>query len=94
MGGISFIGNPPYTLPAVQRVEAKAVDAAVEMTLRVIVPDPRPDIDLSDRPEPTSVHLHVHLPLAAAQHLLAQLQEVVPLAEQETRPQGHPLWGH
>jgi len=77
MGGISFIGNPPYTLPAVQRVEAKAVDAAVEMTLRVIVPDPRPDIDLSDRPEPTSVHLHVHLPLAAAQHLLGQLQEAI-----------------
>ena len=94
MGGISFIGNPPYTLTAVQRVEAKAVEAAVEMTLRVIVPDPRPDIDLPDRPEPTSVHLHVHLPLAAAQHLLGQLQEVVPLAEKETRPQGHPLWGH
>ena len=43
MGGISFMGNPPYTLPAVQRVEAKAVDAAVEITLRVIVPDLRPD---------------------------------------------------
>jgi hypothetical protein len=39
------------------KVEAKAVDAAVEITLRLIVPDPRPDIDLSDRPEPTSVHL-------------------------------------
>jgi len=94
MGGISFIGNPPYTLPAVQRVEAKAVDAAVEITLRVIVPDLRPDIDLFDRAEPTSVHLHVHLPLAAAQHLLGQLQEAIPLAEKETRPQGHPLWGH
>jgi len=94
MGGISFMGNPPYTLPAVQRVEAKAVDAAVEITLRVIVPDLRPDIDLFDRAEPTSVHLHVHLPLAAAQHLLGQLQEAIPLAEKETRPQGHPLWGH
>ncbi len=94
MGGISFTGNPPYTLPAVQRVEAKAADASVEVTLRIIVPDPRPDIDLSDRSEPTAVHLHVHLPLTVAQHLLGQLREAVPLAEKETRPpRGHPLWG-
>jgi hypothetical protein len=42
MEKIKFEGNPPYALPMVQDVIARAEGAAVEVTLDLIAPPPVP----------------------------------------------------
>jgi hypothetical protein len=44
MGKIKFEGNPPYALPMVQNVTARAEGAVVEMTLEEITPGKEPSI--------------------------------------------------
>jgi hypothetical protein len=44
MGKIKFEGNPPYALPMVQNVTARAEGAVIEETLVVIAPGKEPSI--------------------------------------------------
>jgi hypothetical protein len=44
MGKIKFEGNPPYALPIVQNVTARAEGAAVELTLDVIASGKEPSL--------------------------------------------------
>jgi hypothetical protein len=74
MGKIKFEGNPPYALPIVQNVTARAEGAAVELTLDVIAPGK----------EPSLVPIKVQM-MVDARSLRAQLQPAITMAEVHQR---------
>jgi hypothetical protein len=75
MGKIKFEGNPPYALPIVQNVMARAEGAAVELTLDVI----------ASGKEPSLVPIKVQMMVDSARSLRAQLQPAITMAELHQR---------
>jgi hypothetical protein len=75
MGKIKFEGNPPYALPIVQNVTARAEGAAVELTLDVI----------ASGKEPSLVPIKVQMMVDSARSLRAQLQPAITMAEVHQR---------
>jgi len=71
MGKIKLEGNPPYALPMVQNVTARAEGAVIEVTLDVIAPGKEPSI----------VPIKVQMAVDSARSLRAQLQPAITMAE-------------
>jgi hypothetical protein len=72
MGKVSLTGDPPYSMPPIQDVEARAEGTTVELTLSVAA-----------QSRLSSVRLI--LPVDLAQKLRAQLQAIVPIAERNAK---------
>lgn len=72
MGKVSLTGDPPYSMPPIQDVEARAEGTTVELTLSVAAQSGRHSVRLI-------------LPLELALKLRSQFAAVVPIAERNSR---------